>query len=238
MYTNNIFESNTLLFKKNRKVYPIKVDEIVYLSKRNGITYVHLSDGEIKEYRYVSFIRIISDSCNQHLFMCNKSTIVNIKYIYALDPTNCFVVLKENRGLLDVGGAYCNRLVNNIEQLCESSREEKFFLIRNHSIRYLIELKELSHVESFERYMHIYLLDGSEIKVSQKPIRYLLDIVNSDKLIFCARGIAVYMENVSAIDFTHWSIILQNGRIIKIGEIYRKKLKEVWKKIKEERSKI
>lgn len=230
MYTNDIFERNTLLFRKNRKVYPINVEEIVYMSKRNGITYVHLSDGVIKEYRYVSFIRIIRDSCNRNLFMCNKSTIVNIKYIYALDPTNGFAILKGKYGMLDIGIAYCHKILECFKKEYENLTEGKTVILRNHSIRYIIYLNEINYVESFDRYLRIHLGNGSELKISQKPIRYILDIANSDKLVSCARGIAVNIENVSDIDWTHHVITIKNGEKLKLGEKYIKELKQVWGK--------
>ena len=230
MYTNDIFEKNTLLFRKNRKVYPINVEEIVYMSKRNGITYVHLLDGGIEEYRYVSLIRIIDDSRNSHFLMCNKSTIVNIKYIYALDPTNGFVILKNRHEMLDVGMAYCRKILECFERKCGNPSEVKTVVLRNHSIRYLLYINEIIYVESFDRYLHIHLGNGSELKISQKPIRYILDIVNSDKLVSCARGIAVNIENVADIDWTHRVITIKNGEKLKLGEKYIKDMKQVWEK--------
>jgi len=95
-----------IIFRKNRALYPIRVKKIVYIVRVNGIARVYLSDGEMLEVPYVSYSKILDEATETGLFMCNRSTIVNRDYVYAVDPTNCFVVLRDNWGMLDIGLKY------------------------------------------------------------------------------------------------------------------------------------
>ncbi len=106
-------EDRTIVFQKNRAMYPIPVKDIVYMVRENGITRVHLADGEILEMPYVSYSRLLGNADDNRLFMCNRSTIVNREYVYAVDPTNCFVMLRGERGMLDIGLKY--RMGINLE---------------------------------------------------------------------------------------------------------------------------
>ena len=57
-------------------------------------------------YNAIGKLTIVADADDYNLFMCNRSTIVNREYVYAIDSTNCFVVLRDGRGLLDIGLKY------------------------------------------------------------------------------------------------------------------------------------
>ena len=93
----------TLFFRKNRVLYPIAIKDIVFMERANNITYIHLEDNTIMDIPYVTFKDIMYDADSSSLIMCNRSTIVNKNYVYAVDATNRFIVLKENRGMLDIG---------------------------------------------------------------------------------------------------------------------------------------
>lgn len=95
-----------IIFRKNRAMYPIRVKDIVYIVRENGLARVHMVDGRILEMPYVSYSKILLEVAESGLFMCNRSTIVNRDYVYAVDPTNCFVVLRDKWGMLDMGLKY------------------------------------------------------------------------------------------------------------------------------------
>lgn len=99
-------QDKTLVFKKKRAIYPVLIKNIVYMVRENGITSVHLADGEVLEFPYVSYSKLLYDADDNGLFMCNRSTIVNKDYVYAVDMTSCFVTLRDKRGMLDIGLKY------------------------------------------------------------------------------------------------------------------------------------
>ena len=98
--------NKTLVFRKNRSIYPVPVKDIVYMTRENENTKVHLADGEILDILYISYSRLLADADDSNLFMCNRSTIVNLECVYAVDSTNCYGVLRDGRGMLDIGLKY------------------------------------------------------------------------------------------------------------------------------------
>lgn len=103
--TNRKVES-TLFFRKSRVLYPTRVSDIVFMERHNGSTDVHLVDGTVMKIPYVSYSNIMADADNSNLIMCNRSTIVNKDQVYAVDSTNRYIMLRENRGMLDIGSTY------------------------------------------------------------------------------------------------------------------------------------
>lgn len=95
-----------IIFRKNRALYPVRVKDIVYIVRENGLARVHMSDGTVLEMPYVSYSKLLHEAAETGLFMCNRSTIVNRDYVYAVDPTNCFVILRDKWGMLDMGLKY------------------------------------------------------------------------------------------------------------------------------------
>jgi len=95
-----------LVFRKKRALYPVLIKNIVYMVRENGITSVHLVNGEVLDFPYVSYSQLLYKAGDNGLFMCNRSTVVNKDYVYAVDLTNCFVVLRDKWGMLDIGLKY------------------------------------------------------------------------------------------------------------------------------------
>jgi len=102
---------NTLFFRKNRVLYPVKVKDIVYINRKDRNICIHLEDKSVMEIPYVTFSDIIDNADNRTLIMCNRKTIVNKDYVYAVDPTNRYVILRGKRGMLDLGDRYRRRVI-------------------------------------------------------------------------------------------------------------------------------
>lgn len=126
-YRTNRDVESTLFFRKNRILYPIKIKDIVYMARENKITYIHLKDGSVMDIPYVSYTKVMRDADNSKLLMVNRGTIVNKDYVYAVDPTNYYVLLKDKRGMLDIGTTYRKRVVLEFSGhsgiYCRSSRK-------------------------------------------------------------------------------------------------------------------
>jgi len=102
----------TLFFRKNRILYPVKVKDIVFMERKNNITYVHLNNRTVLDIPYISYTNILDYADSSCLLMCNRGTVVNINYVKAVDVTNRFVVLKDNWGMLDIGVTHRKKVVS------------------------------------------------------------------------------------------------------------------------------
>jgi len=101
----------TLFFRKNRILYPVKVKDIVFMERKNNITYIHLADKTIMDIPYVTYPHILDNADSSCLLMCNRGVVVNINYVQAVDATNRFVVLKDDWGMLDIGVTHKKKVV-------------------------------------------------------------------------------------------------------------------------------
>ena len=242
-----------LVFRKNRVLHPVPVKDIVYMTRENRVTMVHLADGNVLDVPYLTYAKLLHDADDNRLFMCNRSTIINKDYVYAVDPTNCFVVLRDKRGMFDIGMRYKSGVLaefsakapvcrvqedrerqdeyfkKRIEKIVTSAmpdEKENSFVIRNHNVRYLVKVKELMYVKYFERALHLYMSTGDVFAVDQRPLRMIKEASAAKCIIQCARGVLVNLMFVEQVDLKTKKIVLKNGEILKIGDNFEKSIKE------------
>ena len=102
---------NTLLFRKNGIIYPVKIGNIVYIERLDKLMQIHCEDGYILEIPYKTHKQILKEADSDCLMFCNRSTLVNKEYIRNIDIPNRYIELKGNRGKLDIGVTYKNKIL-------------------------------------------------------------------------------------------------------------------------------
>jgi len=206
----------TLFLRVDVKEYSINVQDVVYIERVKTIIRVLLSDATVLELKYASLAKILQEVQSNRLVLCNRSTIVNRDYIYAVDPANRYVTLRNNRGRLDLGAGFKEGIMT------ELAKGEEEFLLRLDNIRYVIRVDDFLYAKSSKRVLHIVLCDGREFLISQKPIWYILQQVDTDKLMRCGRGVLVNREYIEAVDMKRRKLLLLNGEWLGIGSQYLK----------------
>ncbi len=242
-----------LIFRKSRVLYPVPIKDIVYMTRENRVTIVHMVNGDVLEVPYLTYAKLLQDADDNRLFMCNRSTIVNKDYVYAVDPTNCFVVLRDKRGMFDIGmryrtgvlaefsvktstyggqtdrekqDEYFTKRIKKIVKAAIPNERENSFVIRNHNVRYLVKVKELMYVKYFERALHLYMSTGDVFVVDQRPLRMIQEVSGAKCVIQCARGVLVNLMFAEQVELKTKKIFLKNGEILKIGDNFEKNIKE------------
>ena len=211
-----------LFFRKNKVLYAVPVKDIVYIEKTRNVAAIHKNDGTVMEIPYVSLKDILYVADSSSLFLCNRSTVVNKNYVYAMDATNRFIMLKGDCGRLDIGVTHMKQVQTELL----SSEETECLSVRKNNVYYRIPVEEFVYGESCERTLHIHLRDGREIEVAQKPIQYIMEQNNSERLLQVARGMVVNKDYVAGFDKKTRGVSLQDGRLLKLGRIYAGKIKE------------
>lgn len=207
--------SEELIFlQAGRKTYPVKVRDIVCIAREKTAIKVRMSDAKVIEAKYTSLAKILREAQSDRLDLCNRSVIVNRDYIYAVDPANCYVTLRNNRSELDLGASFKERIMT---RLADADDE---FLLRLDNIRYIIRVDDFMYAKSCNRVLHIFLWDGKEFQLTQKPIEFIRQQVRTDKLVRCARGVLVNKEYVKEIDRKKRKLLLTNGKQVDVGEKY------------------
>lgn len=214
----------TLFFRKNKVLYSISVQKVVYIEKQGQMAVIHTSDRDVMEIPYVSLKDIIYIADSNNLFFCNRSVLVNKQYVYAVDATNRQIMLKEDYGNLDIGVTHMKQVQ---EELLESG--EGWLTVRKNNVYYRIPMEEFVYGESSERTLHIHLRNGSMIEVAQKPIQYILEQEKEQRLLQGARSMVINKDYISGFDKKTGNIRLEDGRFLRIGRAYAGKIKEYCK---------
>ena len=100
----------SLSFRKDGIWYPIRVEEIVYMESIKHIMHIHLKNGSVPEFPYVTCKQIMEESDVGPLVQCNRSTIVNKDYVESIDIQNKYIVFKDNLGRVDIGVTYKKKI--------------------------------------------------------------------------------------------------------------------------------
>lgn len=211
----------TLFFRKNKVLYAVPVKEIVYIEKMQNVAALHKKDGEVMEIPYVSLKDILYVADSDRLLLCNRSTVVNKDCVYAVDVTNRLIMLRENHGSLDIGSTH----MKQVQAELLSADGEGFLSIRKNNVYYRIPTEEFVYGESCERTLHIHMRDGKTIEVAQKPIQYIMEQEKSERLLQGARGMVVNKEYIAGFDRETQSVLLEDGRLLRIGRAYAGKIK-------------
>ncbi len=98
-----------LCMKDGGILYPIRVDEIVYIEHKYRRMYIHTTSKEVV-IPYRTCKETMEELRDCPFELCARGILVNLNYIAALDVSNRYVVLMENYGKLEWGRTYIKSL--------------------------------------------------------------------------------------------------------------------------------
>ena len=207
-------DKEMLVFRKDREFYNIQVSDIVCIERRKSVVWVRMSDGTFLELSNTSLVKILQNTSSDKLQRCGRSAIINRDYIYAVDPGNQFVILRNGLGTLELGVYFKNGI---LQSLADKDDE---FLLRIDNIRYVIREEDFLYAKNTKRVLHVYMRDGYEFLVTQKPIDFILRQINSKRIIRCARGVLVNCNHIRNVDTEKRQLQLINGVELTIGSSF------------------
>lgn len=115
-YTTEREKDVTLPLKKDNVLYPVKLKDIVYMESVMHIMHIHLTNGEVLDIPYITCKRILEETDTfGNLLPCARGVLVNRDYIYGIDLTNKYLMLKDNYGMITIGGKYKKKLLEEFE---------------------------------------------------------------------------------------------------------------------------
>ena len=89
-------------FRKDGILYSVETRKIVYIEIQAKKNYLHCVDGTMV-LPYVPLADFTRELDPRYFLQCNRSTVVNRRFISAVDTVNNYVSLKKNFGTLDIG---------------------------------------------------------------------------------------------------------------------------------------
>lgn len=111
-YTTEREKDITIPLKKDNILYPVKVKDIVYIESIRHTVYIHLTNRKVLEIPYMTCKKILEEAdASGGLLVCARGVLVNREYIYGIDLTNKYLMLKDNFGMITMGGKYKKKLL-------------------------------------------------------------------------------------------------------------------------------
>lgn len=102
-------EEETVYFRKEKIIYPIKISDVIYTSNINHTMYIHHQNGTILSIPYKTCSQLLSEIRSDCLIQCNRNTLVNKNYIENADLVNRYITLK-NQDVVDIGRVYIKKV--------------------------------------------------------------------------------------------------------------------------------
>lgn len=110
-FPQNDAEDDTLIFRQDGILWPVKIKDILYIENCNHSIYVHLVNGKKQRFPYKTFKQILSEVNNHDLLQCSRSIIVNCTYICNIDFVNHYISMKDCAESIGIGLTYRKRLM-------------------------------------------------------------------------------------------------------------------------------
>ena len=107
-------EMSTFCLRKGGILFPIQVDDIVYIESFNRSILIYRKDGKTDKMPYMTCRQILQEAGNSSLLQCNRSVIVNKNYIWSVDRVNRYIVLRDCWKQVDIGVTYLKKVMSEL----------------------------------------------------------------------------------------------------------------------------
>lgn len=107
-------EMSTFCLRKGGILFPIQVDDIVYIESFNRSILIYRKDGKTDKMPYMTCRQILQEAGNSSLLQCNRSVIVNKNYIWSVDRVNRYIVLRDCGKQVDIGVTYLKKVMSEL----------------------------------------------------------------------------------------------------------------------------
>lgn len=107
-------EMSTFCLRKGGILFPIQVDDIIYIESFNRSILIYRKDGKTDKMPYMTCRQILQEAGNSSLLQCNRSVIVNKNYIWSVDRVNRYIVLRDCGKQVDIGVTYLKKVMSEL----------------------------------------------------------------------------------------------------------------------------
>ncbi len=101
----------TFCFRKEGILYPVKINEILYMESFNHTVNIHTLKGGVLTINNRTLKEINEEMDADCMMMCSRNTIVNKDYIQNADMQNRFITLKHTGEKIEIGRTFRKRIL-------------------------------------------------------------------------------------------------------------------------------
>ncbi len=92
-------------------VYPVKLEELLYIESVGRVICVHMKDGKVLKFPYKTCKKLLHDADAGCLVQCNRSMIINTEYVKNIDVPNRYITLENVPEKIELGGRFKKRVL-------------------------------------------------------------------------------------------------------------------------------
>lgn len=107
-------ELNTFCLRKGGILFPFQVEDILYIESLNRSIIIYKRDGKTITMPYMTCRQVLQEAGNSTLLQCNRSVIVNKKYIWSVDRANRYIVMRECEKRVAIGVTYLKKVMSEL----------------------------------------------------------------------------------------------------------------------------
>lgn len=107
-------EEKLIYFRKDGILYAVQTSKVIYLQVRNHIMEIYMLNDELK-IPYITIKQFLKEVDSRSFLQCNRSTLVNKKYIRYVDLTNRCIGFEKPYGTVDIGPTFYKRVVKELQ---------------------------------------------------------------------------------------------------------------------------
>ena len=101
----------SICFGKDRILYPVKIEEILYIESVKQTVYVHQKDGQTLSFPYLTCQKILDRADTDCLFQCARGVIINKDYVVNIDISNKYITLKGVAEKIEIGISFKKKVL-------------------------------------------------------------------------------------------------------------------------------
>lgn len=107
-------EEKLIYFRKDGILYAVQINKVIYIQVRNHIMEIYMIDDKLK-IPYITIKQFLKEVDARLFLQCNRSTLVNKKYIKYIDLSNRCVGLQKFSNTIDIGPTFYKKVVKELQ---------------------------------------------------------------------------------------------------------------------------
>lgn len=115
-FENPKSSSETIYFKRDKIIYPIEVEDIIYTHNVNHEMTIHHRNGTRLRIPYKTCSQLLKEVRTDCMVQCSRNTLVNRRYIRSIDLVNRYITLVDSEQTkIEIGSSFAKKVERKIK---------------------------------------------------------------------------------------------------------------------------
>ncbi len=115
-FENPKSSSETIYFKRDKVIYPINVEDIIYTQNVNHEMTIHHRNGTRLRIPYKTCRQLLKEVRTDCMVQCSRNALVNKRYIRSIDLVNRYITLDDPENTrIEIGSSFAKKVERKIK---------------------------------------------------------------------------------------------------------------------------